>query len=97
MDGLLSAAAVLTAVAVALVACLGTRSRPGSPTGGADSPGGRCGFCRGIPALLAPTGLFLHLVSIRQSLARLSTNRQKDRRGFLITDSLTSIGATTKC
>jgi hypothetical protein len=49
-----------------------------------------------IPALLAPTGLFLHLVSIRQSLARMTTSRQKDQRSLLTTGTLTSIGAT-KC
>jgi hypothetical protein len=50
-----------------------------------------------IPALLAPAAIFLHAVSILQSLGRLSAVDQEDRRGVLATDALASIGATTKC
>ena len=50
-----------------------------------------------IPAMLAPAAIFLHTVSIRQSLGRLTASDQEHRRGLLTTDTLISIGATTKC
>ena len=86
MTGSLSTAALLTGTAAGVVALVALVARRGGPTGGSGPlhlnwPGEPFTAIAAwpviwVPGLLAPIGIFLHVVSIRQSFARLTRIEQ---------------------
>jgi len=86
VTGSLSTAALLTGTAAGVVALVALGARRGGPTGGSGPlhlnwPGEPFTAIAAwpviwVPALLAPIGIFLHVVSIRQSFARLTRIEQ---------------------